>query len=182
MASRCGRTATASTVVVSGATRRLSRPAQLPPPRLEAGPARRWDRADAAVVRPAPHVRDLCAQGWHLRLRPLPLHGRQPGDDRPPLRPPRPRRARARGPHSSTRLRPRTPPPPRGRSVDVAADTATRLAKRDLTPGTGSRDRAVDVWWTSRRSAVAEMANRTSPSAGTSAEPSDGLEPSTPSL
>jgi hypothetical protein len=61
-------------------------------------------------------------------------------------------------PPSSTRLRPRTPPPPRGRSVDVAADTATRLAKRDLRPGRGSRDRAVDVWWTSRRPAVAEMA------------------------
>ena len=38
---------------------------------------------------------------WHLHLRPLPLHGRQPDHDRPPLRPPRPRRARAR--HSPAR-------------------------------------------------------------------------------
>src|SRR5262249_49908732 len=76
---------------------RLSRPAQLPPPCLEASPARRRDRADPAAVRPAPHVRNLRAARWHLHLRPLPLHGREPGDDRPPLRPPRPRRARARG-------------------------------------------------------------------------------------
>jgi integrase len=32
----------------------------------------------------------------HLHLRPLPLHGNQPRDDRPSLRPPRPRRTRAR--------------------------------------------------------------------------------------
>ena len=50
------------------------------------------DRASAATVRLAPHVRDLRAAGRHLHLRPLALHGREPDDDRPPLRPPRPRR------------------------------------------------------------------------------------------
>jgi hypothetical protein len=39
---------------------------------------------------------DLRAPCRHLNLRSLPLHGRQPDDDRPPLRPPRPRRTRAR--------------------------------------------------------------------------------------
>jgi integrase len=84
-------------LLFSAATRRLSRPAQLPPPRLEAGPARRWDRAAAAAVRPAPHLRDLRFASGHLHLRPLPLHGLEPDDDRPPLRPPRARWARARG-------------------------------------------------------------------------------------
>ena len=83
---------------VSCAAWRLPRPAQLQPPRLESGSERRWNRASAATVRLAPHVRDVRPAGWHLHLRPFALHGREPNDDRPPLRPPRPRRARARHP------------------------------------------------------------------------------------
>ena len=49
-------------------------------------------------LRSPPHLRDLRAPCRHLHLRPLPLHGRQPDHDRPPLRPPRPRRTRARDP------------------------------------------------------------------------------------
>lgn len=109
---------------LSGAARRLSRPAQLPPPRLATRPARRRDRAATAAVRPAPHVRDLRFASGHLHLRPLPLHGLKPDDDRSPLRPPRPRWARERG---------RSP----------------RLAC-----GFGNRNRRVDVVWTSRRAAA----------------------------
>ncbi len=64
---------------------------QLPHPRLETRPARRRHHAAAAGLRSTPHFRDLRPPCRHLYLRPLPLHGRQPDDDRPPLRPPRPR-------------------------------------------------------------------------------------------
>src|SRR6266540_2244468 len=112
---------------VSCAARRLPRPAQLQPPRVESGSERRWNRASAATVRLAPHVRDLRAAGWHLHLRPFALHGREPDDDRPPLRPPRPRRARARR-------------------------RASRFTRRR-----GSRDRRVDVRWTPRRGAIRQL-------------------------
>ena len=79
--------------------------------------------------------------------------------------------------HSQTKTR-----PPRGRSVDVAGDTATGRPKRALGSAGGHATTAVDVSWTSRRSIVAETVNRSGPDAGTSAKPSDGLEPSTPSL
>ena len=61
------------------------------------------DAAPARLRSPA-HLRDLRPPCRHLHLRPLPLHGRQPDHDRPPLRPPRPRRTRARDPASSTTL------------------------------------------------------------------------------
>jgi hypothetical protein len=41
---------------------------------------------------------------------------------------------------------------------------------------------AVDAGWTSTKHSGAEHGNRNSPSAGTNRKPSDGLEPSTPSL
>src|SRR6266487_3977831 len=84
-------------------------------------------RASAATVRLATHVRDVRAAGWHLHLRPFALHGREPDDDRPPLRPPRPRRARARR-------------------------RAARFTRRR-----GSRDRRVDVRWTPRRGAIRQL-------------------------
>ena len=40
----------------------------------------------------------------------------------------------------------------------------------------------MDVWWTSSVRSVVQRANETDPCAASSAEPSDGLEPSTPSL
>ena len=76
--------------------RRLPRPAQLPLPRLETRPARPRNRPDPARLRSQAHLRDVRAARRHLHLRPLPLHGRQPDDDRPPLRAPRQRRPPAR--------------------------------------------------------------------------------------
>jgi integrase len=69
---------------------------------------RHWRPAqEAAGIQPRRRVYDLRhtfatfalrASCRHLNLRTLPLHGRQPDDDRLPLRPPRPRRTRARHP------------------------------------------------------------------------------------
>ena len=84
-----------SPVSLPGRAGRLPRPPQLPQPRVEAGPTCRRDRASAQGLRSPAHLRDLRAPCRHLHLRPLPLHGRQPDDDRPPLRPPRTRRTRA---------------------------------------------------------------------------------------
>jgi integrase len=56
------------------------------------------DRAAPQDLRSPTHLRHLCPPCRHLHLRPLPLHGRQPDDDRPPLRPRRPRRTRTRDP------------------------------------------------------------------------------------
>ncbi len=81
-----------------GRTRRPPRSAQLPQPRLEARPAGGRDRAVPTHLRSPTHVRHLRPPRRHLDVRTLALHGRQPDHDRPPLRPPRPRRTRARDP------------------------------------------------------------------------------------
>jgi integrase len=65
---------------------------------------RAWRPAQqVAGITPPRRVYDLrhtfatfALRARHLHLRPLPLYGNQPGHDRPPLRPPRSRRARAR--------------------------------------------------------------------------------------
>lgn len=75
---------------------RLHRSPQLPQAALEAGTDRGRHRPDPPTVRPASHVRDVRAPCRHLDLRPLAVHGCQPGHDRSALRPPRPRRSRAR--------------------------------------------------------------------------------------
>jgi hypothetical protein len=72
--------------------RRVPRRAQLPQPRVEARSARGRHPAAAEDLRSSTYLRHLRVACRHLHLRPLPLHGRQPDDDRPPLRPPRPRR------------------------------------------------------------------------------------------
>src|SRR5438874_3012987 len=54
------------------------------------------DQHDVQPVTIDKHLRDLRAPCRTLNLRPLSLHGSQPDHDRPPLRPPRPRRTRAR--------------------------------------------------------------------------------------
>ena len=77
-------------------SRRLLRSAQLPHARVEAGPARGRDHTAAPRLRSAPHLRHLRATCRRLDLRSLPLHGRQPDHDRPPLRAPRPRWTRPR--------------------------------------------------------------------------------------
>jgi integrase len=106
--------------------RRLPRPAQLPKPRMEAGAIRGWDRAHAQDLRSPTHLRHLRAPCRHLHLRPLPLHGRQPDHDRPPLRPPRQRRTRTRDPPAGRVERGRTS------TVDAAwTPKATTSASRD---------------------------------------------------
>jgi hypothetical protein len=71
--------------------RRLPRPTQLPLPRLEARPARAWDRPGSKDLRFEAFLCHVRAPRRHLDLRPIPLHGRQLDDDRPPppLRPAR---------------------------------------------------------------------------------------------
>jgi integrase len=84
-------------------------------------PARGRDRAPAQGLRSPAHLRHLRAPCRHLHLRPLPLHGRrQPDHDRPPLRPPRPRRTRARDPPARrTQLRTMSTVDAGGRWVDA---------------------------------------------------------------
>jgi integrase len=83
------------------------------------------------------HLRDLRAACRHLNLRPLPLHGRQSDDDRPPLRPPRSRRARAR-------------------------DQASRCAERTRS----ERWTLVDVAWTPKHQTSVSTDNRRAEIAG----------------
>ena len=93
--------------------------------------------AASAGLRSPTHVRDLRAPCRHLNLRPLALHGRQLDHDRPPLRPPRPRRARAR-------------------------DQAPRRAQRpEATPWT-----LVDAAWTPRHQVGVSADNRKAEIAG----------------
>ena len=91
------------------------------------------DRPDPADLRSPPHLRHLRAARRHLDLRPLPLHGRQPDDDRPPLRPPRQRR-----------------PPARDRLLDTLAGNAQ---PPDV--------HTVDAKWTPRRGHAATRARKT---------------------
>jgi hypothetical protein len=62
----------------------------------------------AQGLRSPAYLCDLRAPCRHLDLRPLPLHGRQPDRDRPPLRPPRPRRTRTCDPPARRAERGRT--------------------------------------------------------------------------
>lgn len=73
--------------------RPLLRPAQLPQPQLETRARCGWDRAATTHLRSTAHLRDLRTSCRYLHLRSLPLNGCQPDQDRPPLRPPCPRRA-----------------------------------------------------------------------------------------
>ena len=86
-----------------------------------------WHQSAAAGLRSPAYLRDLCAPCRHLNLRSVPLHGSQPDDDRPPLRPPRPRRTRARdqAPRRIERVRIR-PVDAGGRSVDAETEDGVR--------------------------------------------------------
>ena len=99
------------------------------------------------------HLRHLRASCRDLHLRPLPLQGHQPDHDRPPLRPPRPRRTRACYPPA--------------RRVQGRARPRWTL---------------VDAAWTSKPASVATPDNGSSWLSRGKPKPSDGLEPSTPSL
>jgi integrase len=99
---------------------RLLRPPQLPEPQLAAGAEGGRDHAASPRLRSPAHVRDLRPSCRHLHLRPLALHGNKPGHDRPPLRPPRSRRARARDSTARQLQSRRGARRPRGgRSVDA---------------------------------------------------------------
>jgi hypothetical protein len=135
------------------------RSAQLPPAALAAGADRLGHRSEPPALRPAPHLRHLRAPRRHLDLRPLALHGRQPGDDRSPLRPPRPRRTRPRR-RAARRLRARF------RRVDVRwtppQNPQTRTAKRLAHELTRPTFGAVDVSWTPPLRNVSSTDNKSS--------------------
>ena len=129
-------------------------------------------------LRPTPHLRHVRPSGRCSRLRCLPLHGLEHHHDRPPLRPPRPRQPPARR-LAPRRARPRTGG---GRRVDVDASTAKASGNQRFTAAeerlAPARGRSVDVAPRNRRQTrrQKELISRNF------SKPSDGLEPSTPSL
>jgi integrase len=89
-------------------------------PSVATGATRSRHRSAPAGLRSSSHLCDLRPSCRHLHLRPLPLHGREPHDDRPPLRPPRARRPRAcNPPRRRAELRTASTVDARGRSVDT---------------------------------------------------------------
>ena len=129
-------------------------------------------------LRPAPHLRHLRASCRRAGVRPLTVHGHQHRDDRPPLRPPRRRQLPARR-LAPRRARARTG---RGRRVDTGAQARNaarrhefQAARKAFAAGGG---RSVDVELRSRHDQRCQkgLISRNF------AKPSDGLEPSTPSL
>jgi integrase len=99
---------------------------------------REWKRAQvAAGIEPVRRIYDpgtpchLRAPCRHLHLRRLPLYGCQPDDDRPPLRPPRARRTRARDPPARRAQRRTTSTVDAGgRCVDVEAGGRRQRGQR----------------------------------------------------
>ena len=82
----------------------------------------------SGAYRSQAHLRHVRAPRRHLHLRPLPLHGRQPDDDRPPLRAPRQRRPPARDrPPRQLQQQPR---PHGGREVDATRGHAQRPGRK----------------------------------------------------
>jgi integrase len=104
----------------------------LPPVPVASRPGSRGDQSASAGLRSPAHLCDFRAPCRHLNLRPLllPLHGRQPDHDRPPLRPPRPRRMRAR--HQAPRRAQRTRTEP-WTLVDVGGRQNNRPASAQTT-------------------------------------------------
>jgi len=95
-------------------------------------------RPDPARIRSQAHLCHVRAACRHPHLRPLPLHGRQPDDDRPPLRAPRQRRppARDRPPRQlQQQLRPRG-----GREMDAQEEvTPNRRSEKPPLNRTSAR-------------------------------------------
>ena len=133
----------APTVRVSFSSRRPAAVTSIsttPQPLLETRPDRGRRRAASSRLRSLPYVRNLRAPCRYLNLRPLALHGSQPDHARPPLRPSRARRTRARNP-APRRLRGHQSPrrPSLGRPMDAAAahrrqsrQPKQRLSRRKL--------------------------------------------------
>jgi integrase len=168
--------ATREPAAVPELARRPPRFPQLQPAPVEARAEGGRDRAAAQPVRPAPHLRDLRAARGGVRA--LAVHGHEHRDDRPPLRPPCPRQLSARG-LAPRCARARTGG---GRRVDTGAH-ARKAAPRHGFRGSRKRSsegggRSVDVEPTTGRDA--RTRNRLI--SRNFAKPSDGLEPSTPSL
>jgi hypothetical protein len=78
-------------------TRRTHRLSHLRPPALETRSNRGRNRTTPPPVRHAPHLRHVRASSRGVGVRGLAVHGLEHRNDRPPLRPPRPREPRARG-------------------------------------------------------------------------------------
>src|SRR6266545_4513176 len=81
-------------------------------------------------ARSSTHLRDLRAPCRHLHLRSVPLHGRKPDHDRPPLRPPRTRRTRTCDPPARRTERWTTA------TVDAGGRCVDAEARGRLEPGT----------------------------------------------
>ena len=136
------------------------------------------DRAVARSLRPAPHLRHLRAPRRRAGVRGLPFHRLEHRHDRSPLRPPRPRQPRTRR-LPSRRARARESG---GRCVDVdptgleACHGQRFKAEAEGIQHSGGR--SVDVAARTRR----HPSLRKGLICRENAKPSDGLEPSTPSL
>jgi hypothetical protein len=135
-------------------------------------------RTDPWALRPAPHLRDLRAPRWRSGVRGLALHRLEHRNDRPPLRPSRPRQPRARS-RATRCARARAGG---GRWVDVVPKPRKRAQQQEYeaspAPRPPERGRSVDAAARSRRSCRQrkELISRKF------AKPSNGLEPLTPSL
>src|SRR6266511_2614653 len=158
--------------------RRLPRLSQLQPPPLEARPESSRDRPAARSLRLAPHVCHLRAPRRSPSVCLVAVHGHEHRNDRPPLRPPRRRQPRARRiAHGCARAR-----KGRGRWVDVGPHPRKAPPRHGFQAWRkaflAGRGRSVDTEARTRRqqSWQKELISRNF------GEPSDGLEPSTPSL
>jgi integrase len=122
---------------------------------LEASSGQGGHRAAAPSLRLAAYLHHVRTASRRFSVRGLPLHGFQHRDDRPPLRPPRPRQPRTRR-LPAGRARARTG---RGRWVDVAAETRKALNIGTSRPRSTRSRRAVDARWTPRLVLVASVDN-----------------------
>jgi integrase-like protein len=135
-------------------------------------------RSAARPLRPAPHLRDFRPARGSPGVCRLPVHGFEHRDDRLPLRPSRPRQPRARG-VTPRRARARTRC---GRWVDAAREADKPCLRQSFRASSkavaAQRGRSVDVNPPTRRlgGERKELISREL------SKPSDGLEPSTPSL
>src|SRR6266536_2892344 len=163
---------------VSEYARRQDRLPDLRAQPLAAGTDQGGDRAGPRPLRPPAHLCNLRASRRRAGVRGLSLHGLEHRDDRPPLRPPRPRQPRTRR-LAAGRSRDRTG---RGRCVDVATGPR-KAAQSDRFQApweatTASGGRSVDGGTPNRRRVREEKELKSR----NFTKPSNGLEPLTPSL
>ena len=125
---------------------------------LAAGTDHGRDRADPRALRPAPHLRHLRAPRRRSGVRGLALHRLEHRDDRPPLRPPRPRQPRARR-LAARRARARAGG---GRCVDVDREARKRAQQQQFEASSNEKSRRVDARWTPRLVLVASPDNERS--------------------